>query len=100
MKAIVYHDYGSPDQDVTGVCSTKNVDMVRSIGADRVVDYTQEDFTRSGRQYDLMVDCIGNRSLSACMSVLTPKGTYVVVGARRPTPSDTWKRDMLAETSS
>src|SRR6266849_2973587 len=66
--------------EVTGVCSTRNVDMVRSIGADHVVDYTQEDFTRSGRQYDLMVDCIGNRSLSACMSVLTPKGTYVVVG--------------------
>jgi NADPH:quinone reductase-like Zn-dependent oxidoreductase len=66
--------------DVTGVCSTKNVDMVRSIGADGVVDYTREDFTKSGQRYDLLFDCIGNHSLSACRRVLNPKGKYVPVG--------------------
>jgi NADPH:quinone reductase-like Zn-dependent oxidoreductase len=66
--------------DVTGVCGTRNADMVRSIGAHRVVDYTQEDFTRSGQRYDLILDCIGNHSLLACQRALNPKGTYVVVG--------------------
>ncbi len=67
--------------NVTGVCSTTNVDMVRSIGADCVVDYTKEDFTRSGQRYDLVLDCVGNHSLSACRRVLTPKGILVMVGA-------------------
>ena len=67
--------------DVTGVCSTKNVDMVRSIGADRVIDYTQEDFTKSRQTYDLFFDCVGNHSLSACRRVLKPKGIYIMVGA-------------------
>src|SRR5271168_95487 len=66
--------------DVTGVCSTRNVDLVRSIGADRVIDYTQEDFTKSGQRYDLFFDCIGNHSLSACRRVLNPKGIYIPVG--------------------
>jgi len=66
--------------DVTGVCSTRNVDRVRSIGADRVVDYTQEDFTKSGQRYDLIFDLVGNHSLSACRRVLNPKGTYVGAG--------------------
>jgi NADPH:quinone reductase-like Zn-dependent oxidoreductase len=66
--------------DATGICSTRNVDMVRSIGADRVIDYTQEDFTKSGQRYDLFFDCIGNHPLSACRRVLKPKGTYVQVG--------------------
>jgi NADPH:quinone reductase-like Zn-dependent oxidoreductase len=66
--------------DVAGVCSTRNVDMVRSIGADRVIDYTQSDFTRSGQRYDLMIDCIGNHSLSACRRVLNLKGIYIMVG--------------------
>jgi NADPH:quinone reductase-like Zn-dependent oxidoreductase len=72
--------------DVTGVCSTRNVDMVRSIGADHVVDYTQEDFTKSGQRYDLFFDCVGNHSLSACRGVLTPKGVYIAVGG----PSGRW----------
>jgi len=72
--------------DVTGVCSTRNVDMVRSIGADQVIDYTQEDFTQSGQRYDLILDSVGNHSLSACRRVLSPKGTYVMVGA----PSGRW----------
>jgi len=65
---------------VTGVCSTRNVDMVRSIGADRVIDYTQEDFTRGGQHYDLILDCIGTHSLSARRRVLTPVGILVMVG--------------------
>ena len=65
---------------VTGVCSTRNVEMVRSIGADDVVDYTREDFTASAMRYDLIFDCIGNRSLSACRRVMGKKGTYVIVG--------------------
>jgi NADPH:quinone reductase-like Zn-dependent oxidoreductase len=66
--------------EVTGVCSTRNVELVRSIGADTVVDYEAEDFARGGRRYDLMVDCVGNRSLSTCRRVLTEKGTLVIVG--------------------
>ncbi len=66
--------------EVTGVCSVRNVDLVRSLGADRVIDYTQEDFTESGRRYDLILDCIGNHSLRACRRVLAARGTYVAVG--------------------
>ena len=66
--------------DVTGVCSTRNVDMVRSIGADRVIDYTQEDFTKSGQRYDLIFDCVGNHSLSAYRRILNPRGIYIMVG--------------------
>jgi NADPH:quinone reductase-like Zn-dependent oxidoreductase len=66
--------------DVTGVCSTGNLDMVRSIGADQVVDYTVEDFTRSGQRYDLIVDAVGNRSLSDLRRALTPAGTLVLAG--------------------
>ena len=65
---------------MTGVCSTRNVDLVRSIGAGHVIDYTREDFTRSEQRYDLVYDCMGNRSLSACRRVMSAKGTYVVVG--------------------
>src|SRR5213594_4204529 len=66
--------------EVTGVCSTRNVDMVRSIGADHVIDYTKEDFTKSGQRYDLIFDLVGSRSLSDCRRALTPRGTYVLVG--------------------
>ena len=66
--------------DVTGVDSTNKLDMVRSIGADRVIDYTQEDFTRGGERYDLIIDIPGNHSLSDCRRALTPEGTYVLVG--------------------
>ena len=72
--------------DVTGVCSTRNVDMVRSIGADHVIDYTQEDFTQSGQHYDLIVDMAGTQSLSDCRRALGARGTYVIVGA----PSGRW----------
>jgi NADPH:quinone reductase-like Zn-dependent oxidoreductase len=66
--------------EVTGVCSTKSVEMVRSIGADHVIDYTQEDFTRTGQRYDLILELAGNRSLSELRRALTPRGTLVLVG--------------------
>lgn len=61
--------------EVTGVCSTGNVDMVRSIGADQVIDYTQEDFTHGARRYDFILDNVGNHSLSDTRRALTPDGT-------------------------
>ncbi|MGA2260037.1 MAG: NAD(P)-dependent alcohol dehydrogenase [Acidobacteriota bacterium] len=73
--------------DVTGVCSTRNVDLVQSIGADQVIDYTRDDFTRSAQRYDLIFDCVGNRPLSACRRVMTPKGTFVAAGVR---PGGRW----------
>jgi NADPH:quinone reductase-like Zn-dependent oxidoreductase len=66
--------------DVTGVCSTKSLDLVRSIGADHVIDYTQQDFTRTGQRYDLILEMAGNRSLSDLRRALTLKGTLVLVG--------------------
>jgi NADPH:quinone reductase-like Zn-dependent oxidoreductase len=66
--------------EVTGVCSTRNVDMVRSIAADRVIDYTKEDFTKGTQRYDLILDCVGNHSLSACRRVLNPNGICVLAG--------------------
>jgi NADPH:quinone reductase-like Zn-dependent oxidoreductase len=67
--------------EVTGVCSTKNVDLVRSIGADHVVDYTQEDFTRSGQRYDLILDMVANHSPPEYRRVMSPQGIHVVVGS-------------------
>lgn len=66
--------------EVTGVCSTRNVDLVKGLGADHVIDYTKEDFTKSDQRYDLIVDNVGNRSLSECRRVLKPQGTFVLVG--------------------
>ena len=60
--------------EVTGVCSTRNVEMVRSIGADHVIDYTREDFTRSGHRFDFILDNVANHSLSDTRRVLTPSG--------------------------
>jgi len=70
--------------DVTGVCSTRNVDMVRSLGADHVIDYTKEDFTKSAQRYDVILDNVTNRSLLECRRVLTPKGKYVMIGGGGP----------------
>ena len=72
--------------DVTGVCSTRNVDMVRSLGADRVIDYTKENFTNDARRYDVVLDNVGNHSLSDLRRVMTPHGKYVMVGG----PSGRW----------
>ncbi len=68
------------DTEVTGVCSTRNVDLVRSIGADHVIDYTREDFTRSDQRYDLIFDLVGNHSFSERRRVLTPNGICVMAG--------------------
>ena len=65
---------------VTGVCGTNNVEMVRALGADEVIDYTREDYTQARGRYDLVLDVGGGRSLRATQRVLTPKGTLVVVG--------------------
>jgi NADPH:quinone reductase-like Zn-dependent oxidoreductase len=67
--------------EVTAVCGPGKVDLVRSIGADRVIDYTQEDFTRTGDRYDVLFDIGGNRSVRRCKRVLTRTGTHVFVGA-------------------
>ena len=66
--------------EVTGVCSTKKMDMVRSIGADHVIDYTREDFTKNGQQYDLILAANGDRSISDYRRALAPTGTYVMSG--------------------
>jgi len=62
---------------VTGVCSTRNLDMVRAIGADQVIDYTQDDFTQNGGRYDLIFDVVAKRSFSDCRRALRPQGIYV-----------------------
>ena len=67
--------------EVTGVCSTRNLDLVRSIGADHVVDYTRKDFTRNGQRYDLIFDAMGNRSVSDYRRALQPQGTCIIAGA-------------------
>lgn len=66
---------------VTAVCSTRNLDLARSLGADEVVDYTRDDFTRSGRRHDLLLDVAGSRPWAHCKRVLKPDGTLVAVGA-------------------
>lgn len=79
---------------VAGVCSTRNVEMVRSIGADRVVDYTREDFTKSGQSYDLILDCVANHSLAEYRRCLNSTGRYV--GAGRLDGGGKWMIGALA----
>jgi len=78
--------------EVTGVCSTRNLDLVRSIGADQVVDYTRQDFVQGGRRYDVMLDNVGNRTLSECRRVLKPQGTYLASFGQ---PENRWFGPML-----
>jgi NADPH:quinone reductase-like Zn-dependent oxidoreductase len=66
--------------DVTGVCSTRNIDLVKSLGADRVIDYTKDDFTKSDQKYDVIIDNVANHSLAEFRRLLTPNGKYVMVG--------------------
>ena len=80
--------------EVTGVCSTPNLDLVRSIGADHVIDYTQEDFAQGERRYDLILDMAGNRSLSDCRRALSPEGTLVMVGSSGSTTGHPYLRAM------
>jgi NADPH:quinone reductase-like Zn-dependent oxidoreductase len=69
--------------EVTAVCSTRNVELARSLGADRVIDYTRQDFTATDDRFDVMFDLPGNRSLRACKRLLAPGGTYVMVGGAK-----------------
>jgi len=69
--------------EVTGVCSTRNVDLVRSLGTDHVIDYTKEDYTESGQQYDVIVDMVSNHGLSANRRALTANGRLVIIGGMK-----------------
>jgi NADPH:quinone reductase-like Zn-dependent oxidoreductase len=73
--------------EVTAVCSTRNVEQARSLGADRVIDYTREDFTRCGESFDLMLDVAGSRSLRKCARVLGPDSNVVLIGGPK---SNSW----------
>ncbi len=73
--------------DVTGVCSTRNVDLVRSLGADHVIDYTKEDFAKGDQRYDVILDNVPNHSLSECRRILNPNGKYVMIGGGGPNDS-------------
>jgi NADPH:quinone reductase-like Zn-dependent oxidoreductase len=75
--------------EVTGVCSTGNVEMILSLGADHVIDYTREEVIRGDRRYDAILECVGNLSFSACRRILTPRGIYVGVGGGGPDASGT-----------
>jgi NADPH:quinone reductase-like Zn-dependent oxidoreductase len=68
--------------EVTAVCSTRNVEMVRALGASEVIDYTKRDFVSGGARFDLMLDMVGSRSLAECLSVLQPKGAYIACSDR------------------
>ena len=77
FAVLIAKSYGT---EVTGVCSTRNLDLVRSIGADHVIDYTKEDFTNNGQRYDLIFDTIGNLSVSGCQRALSPNGICAIAG--------------------
>jgi NADPH:quinone reductase-like Zn-dependent oxidoreductase len=84
---------------VTGVCSTKNVELVRSLGADRVIDYTREDFTEDSERYHLLLDNVGNRKLSAMKRVLRPTGKCVITGApKKMSAVFTWLLKVFARS--
>jgi NADPH:quinone reductase-like Zn-dependent oxidoreductase len=69
--------------DVTAVCGTKNLDLMRSLGADRAIDYTQEDFTRNGQTYDVIFDAVGKQSFKRCLGSLRPGGSYLATDGLR-----------------
>ena len=75
--------------EVTGVCSTRNVELVRSLGADHVIDYTREDFTQGTAQYDVVMDNVANRGVLEVRRVLKPSGTYLAIGGGGP-DADPW----------
>ena len=82
------------DAEVTGVCSTRNVELVRSLGADHVIDYTKEDFTQGDVQYDLILDNVGNHPLLAVRRAMSPDGIYVLIGGGGP-DAGKWLGPML-----
>ena len=77
----IAHSFGA---NVTGVCSGRNIDMVKSLGADQVIDYTKEDFTKGDQKYDVILDNVPNHSLADCRKVLTPNGRYIMIGGGGP----------------
>ncbi len=83
--------------DVTGVCSTTNLEWVKSLGADQVIDYTQEDFTKNSKTYDIIFDTVGKRSFSDCKGSLTDKGIYL---ATAPTPEIMFQAIWTAKSGS
>jgi NADPH:quinone reductase-like Zn-dependent oxidoreductase len=76
--------------DVSGVCHTRNIDLVRSLGADEVIDYTQEDFTKNGRTYDAILDAVGNLTFSRCRGSLKPGGVYLATDGLRNLALAVW----------
>jgi NADPH:quinone reductase-like Zn-dependent oxidoreductase len=80
--------------EVTGVCSTRNVELVRTLGADHTIDYTREDFTQNAQRYDMLLDLIGNHSLSAIRRVLNPRGICVTAGSE----AGNWMLDSIARS--
>ncbi len=69
--------------EVTAVCSSQNVELIRALGADHVIDYTKEDFTRNGKRYDVFIDIVGSRSWRECKRVLNPNAHFVIVGGKK-----------------
>lgn len=84
------------ETEVTAVCSGKNIELVKTLGADRVIDYTQEDFTQDSEQYDIILDAVANQSLSKCADILHPQGIYITT---YPTPRNLWETFMTIFTS-
>src|SRR6202165_2737472 len=78
------------EADVTAVCNTKNVELVRSLGADKVIDYTREDFTKNGKTYDIIFDAVGKHSFSRCKGSLKPGGAYVATDGLHNTLLALW----------
>jgi NADPH:quinone reductase-like Zn-dependent oxidoreductase len=89
---IARHHFGA---EVTGVCSTSNLELVCSLGADKVIDYTQEDFTQSGETYDVIFDAVGKISASRCKNSLKKKGIYISI--KSPTSEKTEYLILLKE---
>src|SRR5262249_21681330 len=86
---LAKHAFGA---EVTAVCSSKNVELVRSLGADRVLDYTQEDFTRNGQTYHVIFDAVGKQTFGRCKGALKPGGSYLATDGLRNLFLAQWTR--------
>ena len=81
--------------EVTGVCSSSNVEMVKSLGADRVIDYKEQDFTNDNVEYDIVFDVVGNRTPPECKSVLKPDGVYITTQPTADDQLEEWKQKLM-----